>query len=83
MGCRLQADQDRVRLPPPGEGVGEWVDVIPIRTLCEVLFGYMLIIKNIDYESVDYSLIAFGCGRIQELSYVRLGKCHLSISVSA
>ena len=54
-----------------------------IKTFCEGLFGYMLIIKNIDYESVDYSLIAFGCGRIQELSYVRLGKCHLSISVSA
>jgi len=43
----------------------------------------MLIIKNIDYESVDYSLIAFGRGRIQELSYVSLGKRHLSISVSA
>jgi hypothetical protein len=60
MGCRLQADQERVRLPPPGEGVGEWVDVIPIRTLCEVLFGYMLIIKNNDYVVIDYLFVAFG-----------------------
>jgi hypothetical protein len=71
MGCRLQADQERVRLPPPGEGVGEWVDVIPIRTLCEVLFGYMLIIKNIDYDLVDYSLIAFGCGRVKSFPTCR------------
>jgi hypothetical protein len=60
MGCRLQADQERVRLPPPGEGVGEWVNVIPIKTCCEVLFGYMVIIKIIHYEEIDYSLIAFG-----------------------
>ncbi|MGB3126638.1 MAG: hypothetical protein WBB95_22745 [Pseudomonas sp.] len=60
MGCRLQANRIRGWLPPPGEGVGVWVHVIPIKTGCEVLFGYMLIIKIIDYAVMDYSVIAFG-----------------------
>ncbi|NWA86881.1 hypothetical protein [Pseudomonas sp. D2002] len=37
-----------------------WLHVIPIKTRCEVLFGYMLIIKIIDYVLIDYSLIALG-----------------------
>jgi hypothetical protein len=45
MECRLQADQEKVRLPPPGEGVGAWVNVMPIKTGCEVLFGYIVIMK--------------------------------------
>ncbi|WP_157789364.1 hypothetical protein [Pseudomonas tolaasii] len=36
-----------------------WIHVIPIKTRCEVLFGYMLIIKIFDYVLIDYSVFAF------------------------
>ncbi|QDG55403.1 hypothetical protein [Pseudomonas sp. NIBRBAC000502773] len=32
---------------------------MPIKTCCEGLFGYMVIIKIIDYFLINYSLISF------------------------
>jgi hypothetical protein len=32
---------------------------MPIKTCCESLFGYMVIIKIIDYFRINYSLISF------------------------
>ncbi|MCP1463832.1 MULTISPECIES: hypothetical protein [unclassified Pseudomonas] len=32
---------------------------MPIKTCCEGLFGYMVIIKIIDYFRINYSLISF------------------------
>ena len=58
------------------------VHVIPIKTCCEGLFGYMVIIKIIDYVWIDYSLIAF-VGVSPEISYESLGKSHLSKGTTA
>jgi hypothetical protein len=35
--------------PPPGEGVGKGIDLMPIRNGIEVSFGYMLIMYLRDY----------------------------------
>ncbi len=40
---------------------------MPIKTCCEVLFGYMLIIKIIDYVLINYSFIAFVAGQSVEV----------------